>query len=340
MQVKPEQLISQLSNKPMPVIWIAGDETLLVQELCDAVRDFAKSEGFSDREVFHASGQFDWNSLLQSSNNLSLFAEKKLIDLRLASPKLDDAAKKTLHAYVENPGEDNLLLISSNKVEKAATTTKWFKAIETHACFVQVWPVNLQQLPGWIAQRLKKRGLSAEPDAIRVLSERVEGNLLAAAQEIEKLSLLSAGNILTADTVMKSVADSSRFNIFSLIDETLGGNSPRALNILYHLKAEGAEPLHILNLFCREVRNLSRMREKIDQGQNINGVMQSERIWSNRTAFISTALNQHGIKSLESILQKACIIDQSVKGLLKNNPWDEIASLVLKLAKPEIDLRA
>lgn len=335
MQAKPEQLISQFKNKPMPVIWISGDETLLVQEACDGVRRFAKEKGFMEREVLDAHSAFDWNTLLQSSYSLSLFAEKKLIDLRLASPKLDNEAKKALQAYVENPGEDNLLLITSGKIEKVSTTTKWFKAIESKAWFVQIWPVNTQQLPGWIAQRLKKYNLSADPDAIRLLCDRVEGNLLAANQEIEKLSLLTESNNLTVEMVMRSVADSSRFNVFSLIDSTLEGNSSRALKILYHLKAEGAELLQILNLLCRELRALTRMCAKIDQGQNINGVMQSERVWNNRTGIVGNALAYHSIKSLEGILKDAMIVDQSVKGLLKNNPWDEMAALLLKVANTE-----
>lgn len=332
MQVKAEQLISQHKKSPLPVIWISGDESLLVQESCDEVRKYAKANGYLEREVLDVTPSFDWNLLLSSANSLSLFAERKLIDLRLNSSKLDNEAKKALHAYCENPGEDNLLLITSGKIEKASTKAKWFQNIEKQACFVQIWPINAQQLPQWIQRRLKQRGFTADPEAISLLCNRVEGNLLAADQEIEKLSMLTDETHLDPGVINAAVADSSRFSVFNLIDSTLLGHSPKALNILNHLKAEGTEPLQLVNLFCREIRVLINMREKIEEGQYPGAVMKEARIWSNRTQIIGTALENHTVKSLQRILNDAKTIDQSVKGFAHNNPWDEIIQLILNLA--------
>lgn len=340
MQVKPEQVLSELNNKVPPLIWVAGDETLLVQESCDEIRKFAQEQGFIEREVYTVQTKFDWNILLEAGNNLSLFAEKKLIDLRLNSAKLDDAGKKALHAYLEDPSPDNLLLISSPKIEKAATNTKWFKQIEAKAFVVVIWPINSQNLAVWIKQRLKRHDLVANEHAIDIICQRTEGNLLATAQEIDKLSILADSKELDAAMVARAVADSSRFNVFTLIDTALGGNSGRALNILYHLKAESEDPLKILNFICRELRSLCKMAMLIENGQSVNAAMQSERIWRNKMGPISTALNNHSLNQLQAYLSDASLIDQSVKGLNKLNTWDELARLVLALSSNQITLSA
>jgi len=332
MLIKPEQLSASLQKQLPPVIWITGDETLLVQEACDTVRLLAKEQGFTEREVHDVGKSFDWTVLLESANSLSLFADRKIIDMRLHSPKLENDARNILHEYVENPGEYNLLLLTSPKIEKATLGTKWFKAIESQGLVVQIWPVNAQQLPGWIAQRMRKVGLNADQDSVSIISQRVEGNLLAAAQEIDKLALLAGDKQLTADIVARAVADSSRFNVFALTDASLSGHSGKALNILNHLRAEGDDPLKILFFIVKEIRGLLRMQVKVSQGQNINGVMQAERVWQNRMPIVGHALRQHSVESLEALLLRARRVDQSVKGLLDLRPWDEITGMVLGLS--------
>jgi DNA polymerase III subunit delta len=339
-QVKPEQVLSQLNTKVPPAIWVAGDETLLVQESCDEIRKFAQEQGFTEREVYTIQGSFDWNILLESSNSLSLFAEKKIIDLRLNSAKLDDKGKKALHTYLEDPSPDNLLLISSPKIEKAATNTKWFKQIDALAYVVVIWPITSQNLASWVRQRLKGHGLAANEHAVDILCQRTEGNLLATAQEIDKLSILSDDKELDAQMVARAVADSARFNVFTLIDTALGGNTARALNILYHLKAESEDPLKILNFICRELRSLCKMALLIENGQSINAAMQSERVWKNKMGPISTALNNHSLAQLQAFLSDASLIDQSVKGLNKLNTWDELSRLILELSRNQLTLSA
>lgn len=335
MLTRPEQLTTQLQQQLPAMVWISGDETLLVQEACDNVRQLARQQGFSEREVHDANAQFDWNMLLEAANSLSLFAERKLIDLRLHSPKLDNDAKKALQAYVDDPGEDNLLLITSGKIEKATLSTKWFKAIESKGVVVQVWPVNAQQLPNWVSQRMQRAGLKADRDSIDIICQRIEGNLLAAAQEIDKLAILAGDRQLTPEIVARAVADSSRFNVFALTDTSLAGNSQQALNILNHLRTEGEDPLKILFFITREIRSLLRMAARVRQGQNINGVMQSERVWQNRMPMVGNALRRHTIHSLEGLLLKAKLVDQSVKGLQGAKPWDVLAGMILILAGTE-----
>jgi DNA polymerase III subunit delta len=332
MQVKVDHLAQQLTKSSLPIIWVAGDEPLLVQEASDLVRGHARQQGYATREVLDVGAQFDWNLLLASVTNLSLFGDRKLIDLRLGATKFDDTARKALQAYAEAPGDDNLLLITSHRIEKATQTAKWFKMVESQACFVEIWPVSVQQMPGWIRQRLQQRGMTADADAVAMLSARVEGNLLAASQEIEKLAVLMEGHHMDVAAVAAAVADNARFSVFGLIDAAMEGKSARVLKIISHLRAEACEPLFILNMLCRETRALLRMRHQIEAGQAASAVMQTERVWSNRTAIVSRALQAHSCTSLGAILEDCLKVDLAVKGVMRLNPWDELTSLLLRLS--------
>jgi DNA polymerase-3 subunit delta len=336
MQIKPDQLASKLKQNQLPMVWISGDEPLLVQEACDSVRQFAREQGFTEREVFDAGANFNWQQLLASSSSLSLFAERKLIDLRLTSGKLDEDAREALAAYLENPNPDYLLLLTTGKIDKQAQSTKWFSRLESRALFCPIWPVPERDLPQWIRQRLQKHGLTADADAIEVLVERVEGNLLAANQEIEKLRLLVNTTHLDAQTVLEAVVDNSRFTAFALTDACLGGNSGRALNILNHLQAEGEEALFILNMLCREIRALAGIMADVSQGMNPHSAMQQRGVWQTRQSLVSGALDRHSAGSLQKLLDRARVVDQSVKGLLHNKPWDELANITLGLSNPRL----
>lgn len=332
MQVKPEQLISILEKQRLPAVWVAGDEPLLSQECCDSVRQFARQQGFTERQVMHAGADFNWSDLLQSASSLSLFAEQKLIDLRLTSAKLDPDGKQALSHYVANPPDDTLLLISSPRVEKASQNTKWFKAIEGPLAFVQIWPVKPEELPRWLGRRLQARGLQADNEALALLAERVEGNLLAAIQEVEKLTILSESGQVDSKLIARSVADSARYNVFGLLEACLAGHAARALRMLAHLQAEGAEPLMIVNILSQELRQLSVMRQAVDTGQNINGVLQQQRIWFNRKQAVSQALQRLTLQELSALLSIAWEVDQSVKGMALGNPWNSLADICLRMA--------
>jgi DNA polymerase-3 subunit delta len=336
MIIKSEQLLSRLKQGAHAMVWISGDEALLVQEACDVVREFARNEGYSEREVMDAGTNFNWSQLLTAGNSLSLFAERKLIDLRLNTARLEEEARSALEAYLANPNPDYLLLLTTAKVDKASQSTKWFKALESKSLCCQIWPIPEQQLPQWIKQRLAQRGLTADQDALQLLADRVEGNLLAAAQEVEKLPLQTSATHLDVQTIMAAVADSSRYNVFDLTEACLAGNSSRALKILANLQAEGEECLMLVNMLCKEIRSLASMLDEIKHGQNIHAVMQNHRVWSNRTRTVSAALQKHSQASLQALLAKARLIDQSVKGLLDYKPWDELASLVLGLSNARL----
>ncbi|WP_286935773.1 DNA polymerase III subunit delta, partial [Pseudomonas sp. UBA6554] len=196
MKLAPAQLNKHLQGSLAPVYVVSGDDPLLCQEAADAIRNAARQQGFDERQVFSADANFDWGTLLQAGASLSLFAQRRLLELRLPSGKPGDKGAAALMEYCAKPAEDTLLLISLPKLDGSAQKTKWGKALieGAHCQFIQIWPVDPQQLPQWINQRLSQAGLSAQRDAVDLIAARVEGNLLAAAQEIEKLKLLAEGN--------------------------------------------------------------------------------------------------------------------------------------------------
>lgn len=337
MKIKAEQLAATLANADLPVYWLAGDEPLLMQEAADQVRRHYRSLGYLEREVFHVDKGFDWSQFSNTTGNLSLFCELKIIELRLSSAKLEDAGKKALHAYLQDPNTDFLLLILSPKLEAATIKTKWFGQIEQLGALVQIWPVLRENLNDWLSQRLRHEGIHADHDATQLLADKIEGNLLAAVQEIEKLKLLANAEEgraikLDAKTVMQVVADSSRYSVYQLVDAALLGDSLRTQKILSALRSEGLFPLVVLGAITRELRALLPMLEKKAQGQQINSIIQSAHVWFNRKQAVSHALKRMNLAMAWQMLDHARLIDQSIKGMSSANPWDELSVMLLGLS--------
>ncbi len=337
MKLKAEQLARNLKQQLLPVYWLSGDEPLLMQESADLIRKQLREQGYGDREVFNVDRGFNWEGFNQASSNLSLFAERKLIELRLGSSKLDETGKAAMQSFLSEEQTDVIVVISSPRLESGTMNTKWFKAIESAGAVIQIWPVNRDDLAPWLEQRLLRAGIQAEPAALQLLMDKVEGNLLAAMQEIEKLKLLSPGASgdpvrLDAGTVMQVVADSSRFNAFQLVDAALLGDIGRAQKILDGLRAEDTYPLVILGAITRELRALLPMVEKRESGQAINAILQTARVWFNRKQAVGKALNRLHSTEIWQMLDHARRIDQAIKGMSLANPWDEFSLLLLRLS--------
>jgi len=342
MKIKPEQLSRTLSSNNLPLYWLSGDEPLLMQEAADLVRTQYREKGYIEREILTVDKSFDWGQFLQLTGNLSLFAEKKIIELRLSTAKLEDAGKKAIQHYLSELNPDYLILISGPKLDAATLKTKWFTEIEKHGAFMQIWPINRENLTPWLEQRLLREGIQADTEAVHLLVDKVEGNLLAAMQEIEKLKLLSSDTgentiRLDAKTVMQVVADSSRYNAYQLVDAALLGDVSRAQKMLAGLKNEGLFPLIILSAICRELRTLLPMLEKKREGQGGNAIIQSARVWYNRKQAVAAALARLDTDSVWKLLEHSRLIDQSIKGLSKADPWIELSLLLLHLSGANTD---
>lgn len=344
MKLSPAQLNKHLQGQLAPVYIVSGDDPLLCQEAADAIRGAARQQGYDERQVFSADANFDWGSLLLAGASLSLFAQRRLLELRLPSGKPGDKGASALIEYCARPAEDTLLLISLPKLDGSAQKTKWGKAlIEGSQCqFIQIWPVDAQQLPQWINQRLSQAGLSAQRDAVDLIAARVEGNLLAAAQEIEKLKLLAEGNQITVETVQAAVADSARFDVFGLVDAILNGEAAHALRMLEGLRGEGVEPPVILWALARELRLLAGLAQQFSQGVPLDKAFSQARppVWDKRRPLVSKALQRLSAQRWAMLLQDAQRIDAQIKGQAVGSPWTSLARLSLLMAGQRLTLPA
>lgn len=331
-KLRPEQLATSLSKQLASIYLVSGDEPLLIQEACDAIRAAARKQGYSERELYHADSGFDWGQLLNAANSLSLFAEKKIIELRMPTGKPGDKGGKILQEYAQSPAPDNLLLIVTDKLDSATQKSKWFKSIEDAGQHVQIWPITTSNLPRWIGQRLQQAGLQADANAIELLCSRIEGNLLAAVQEIEKLKLIATESRISYELMASSVADSARYDVFGLCDKALHGDVRSAVKTLHGLKTEGTEAINILWALTRDIRILVQISQEISQGKSFEWAARQAGVWDKRQPLIQAALRRSKPAQLQQLLRKANGIDKAIKGMRNAEPWDELLDLVLNLA--------
>ena len=330
MKVRPDQLERHLQKELAAVYFVCGDEPLQVMECADQVRVHARKLDYTERVVLDVDAQFDWNLLLDAGNSLSLFAEKRILELRLPSGKPGKVGSQVLQEYANRPAEDTVLIISSGKLDSSAKNTKWFKTLDQQGIVIQCWPVNTDQLPGWINQRLQSKGITADREAIQLLTDRVEGNLLAAAQEVDKLFLLYGAGKLNFEQTASAVADSSRFNIYDLVDSALTGDVIRTSRIIGGLKSEGVEPVLMLWALSREVRMITQISEA---NVSADAVMTKLRVWENRKTLIRKALSRHSAARWKMFLKRCAKIDKVIKGVEDGRAWDELLMLSTQIAQ-------
>ncbi len=331
MRIKQSQLTASLKKQLPAVVVVSGDEPLLIQESCDQIRNLANESGFEERLVYHSAKGFDWAVLDEHSQALSLFGERKLIEIRLETLP-DNSGKKRLQEWAEQPPEDNLLLLVSKKIESATLNTKWFKAIEAHCLHVQIWPVGLQQLPQWINQRLHIAGFQPTSSAVTALSDHVEGNLLAAQQEIEKLRLLNTDEQLDESDVLASIADSNRYNVFNLSDACLSQDVKHVIKIMQTLEAESMEPSIVLWSISKEIRLLAKLYGARVNGLGIESQLQKERVFKSKWSVYQNYLRRISpgiLPQAHGYCQRA---DKAIKGLEQVSPWRLLTQAALIIA--------
>jgi DNA polymerase-3 subunit delta len=327
-------LRKQLSGPEIaPVYLIAGAEHLLVLEAADALRARARELGYAEREVLDVEAHFDWNRLADASRAMSLFSSRKLIDLRLPTGKPGKDGSAAIVAYCASPPPDTSLLITANDWSRQHEGA-WVKAVEQAGVFVPAWPLKREELPSWIGARMASRNITATPDAIAWLAERIEGNLLAAAQEIDKLALTVGAKTIDVATLEASVADDARYDVFRLTDAAIAGDAARALHILAGLRAEGEEVIPMLGWVLSQLRQLSRLAAE-PGGASGGGY--------GREAAMRRALKSADPLHWERCLAQAARIDIIAKGQNLDaagrswgNAWIEFERLIAAIAKPRI----
>ena len=334
MRLRFDLIKNDLKKGLRPVYLITGDEPLQIMQAEDLIRAAARSNGYTQREVFHAERGFDWNSVLQSANSMSLFAEKKILELRLNSAKLGDAGNKMVLKYCESLPPDNLLVISMPKIDAATQKTKWFKQLDQVGAVLQVWPVEIEKLPHWVKQQMVSRKIIPSSEAVRLICDKVEGNLLAASQEIEKLALNGPRQI-DVDDVLETVADDAKYDVFKLVDAVMLGKFSRTAKILRGLKASGEEPTVILWALTREIRSMISMAAEKKRGVPLPQIFKNYRVWDKRMPIVQSGLNRHSEARWLLLLQSAIRIDKIIKGAETGSPWDELLDLGFAIANKQ-----
>lgn len=332
MRVRADDLPRQLSRGLAPVYLLSSDEPLLLGDARDAVRQAALAQGHTERVSLYADTGFDWNALAQVAEGMSLFAERRLIDLRLTTARPGDEGARVLVGYAERPPAADILLISAPQLDGQSQKTKWLKALDGAGVIVQLWPPSAAQLPGWIARRMRERGLEPSREAIAIMAERVEGNLLACANEIEKILLLRGKGPVDAQGLLEAITDSARFDIFDLVDGALGGDAARVIRILHGLEAEGLEPPLVLWALTRAIRFHAGLALAVSQGQNAQRLVQADRMWARRQSLVERALRRHSIGDWWHLLRRAAEVDRVTKGQAAGKVWDELLQLALSIA--------
>jgi DNA polymerase-3 subunit delta len=331
-KIPASQLPSALKKSLLPCYLVTGDEPLLVLEALDAIRAEASVHGFTTRDLHVVIPGFDWDSLAGAAGNLSLFAEKRIFEIRLPGGKTDRKGDAAIEELVSQAGPDLLVVVAAAKLERGAQNAAWAKALESRGAVVQVWPVGLRELPAWIAERMKRLDLRPDRDAVRLIARRVEGNLLAADQEIRKLSLLLGPGPVSAADVEAAVASSTRYDVFKLVDAAVGGDTSRAVRILRGLRAEGLDAVPVVFMLARELRMLTRLAESVGAGQALGKALAQAGVWRNRQGLVRACVGRHSVDDFYRLLQLSSAADAAAKGQGPGDPWQLATEIVLGLA--------
>lgn len=324
MQVYPDGIAKQIQREGLAPVWlIGGDELLLVEECLDEVRSAARAAGYSERVVHHAEPGFRWETLAEGGANLSLFSELRLIELRIPKGKPGDAGAKALVAWAQNPPPDTCLIVVCSGLESSARKTKWYKSLDAAGVSVQCWPVDRNKLPDWISRRMQSRGIQADRDAIAALAERVEGNLFAAAQDIEKLALLFPQQTVTAEQVDQVVADSARFNVFGLAEAVFSGQAERGVRQLHSLRAEGIHAVPIVSVLQRELHDVMQLAA---------GASLSRGTWPQRREKLQRWARRAPLSHWQGAVDALREVDATAKGQQQGDPWLLLERCCLTLA--------
>ncbi|MBD9361463.1 DNA polymerase III subunit delta [Methylomonas fluvii] len=333
MRLKLDQLTAALQKELAPVYLVSGDEPLQLGEAADDIRRAARTAGYATREVIAIDNGNEWPQLTLEAESLSIFSDKKLIDLRLPSGKPGLEGSKALSAYCQRPPEDTVLLITSGKLDSAAQKSQWFQALDKIATVILVWPLQGPELLHWLQRRAERKGMHLEADALKSLAVRVEGNLLAAAQELEKLYILHGANRINKAMVEGDVADSARFDVFKLMDALLSGKVNRSIKILAGLKAEGVAAPVVLWAISREARTLVSIKTELKRGGNPEVLYKKYQIWDKRKQLVHEALQRLKSKELQGILQASANVDCQIKGQMAGDEWEGLFRICLLFSK-------
>lgn len=334
MRLYSNQLNDHLNRNLAPIYLVGGEEPLLVDEAASAIRDKARASGYDERESYTIEKGFDWSKLLVSSQSMSLFGGRKIVELRLPTGRPGEAGAKTILELIDNLNEDTVFLFVANKLESDVLKTKWVKAIEKAGVLVTVYPLESNQFVSWLRNRLQQHGLKTSPDRIQQLAYHFEGNLLAAAQEIEKWAMMENGD--EDGQWENSLSNQARFNVFGLIDTCIAGDVVHALRILESLRGDGVAPALILWGLNREIHGLVNMVSDLAQGSTQAQVFQKHRVWPKRQARVKKALSRWSQGLGKELLQQVAQADRVMKGRAAGDIWQSFEDICCRICGEKI----
>ncbi|MFZ6676423.1 DNA polymerase III subunit delta [Undibacterium sp. Tian12W] len=337
MQLRFDALDGHLAKTLAPLYVITSDEHLLALEAADKIRRTAKAQGFYEREILTVERSFKWGALLAANQSQSLFGDKKLIDLRIPTGKPGKDGGQAMQDYVTNLSPDNLTLITLPKLDWATQKAAWVGSLQQAAVYIDIPLVERNQLPGWISMRLSLQQQSADRQSLDFIADRVEGNLLAAHQEIQKLALLHPAGKLSFEQIHDAVLNVARYDVFKLNEAMLAGDVARLVRMLNGLKGEGEALPLVLWAMAEEIRTLLKLKSGMAQGRPLSALLKEYRIWGPREKLMDPALRRVSLANLRAALQEASQVDKMVKGLrakaFAGDPWDALLQLGLRVAK-------
>ena len=337
MRIESEQLPQSLKRSLQALYTIYGEEPLLALEAADRVRAQARAAGYTDREILTVESGFDWSSLAMSGNSLSLFSSRRILELRVPTGKPGTQGAEALKHYAADLPPDTITLVVLPKLDRATLGTGWFEALDAAGVAVAANPVPASRLPQWLAGRLQHQGQEADAATLQFLADMVEGNLLAAQQEVLKLALLFPPGKLTLETVEPAVADVARYDVFKLGETLLAGDSVRFVRMLEGLRGEGVAPPLVLWSITEEMRALGRVMSETARGKPLPSALREARVWGARAELLPRALRRFDAAQIEDGLLQAAAVDRTIKGLSRGDAWDELLRLGLLMtaaAKP------
>ena len=332
MQLAPAQLTAHLKQGLQALYVLVGDEPLAHRECLDAIRQAARLQGFDERNSLLVERAFNWQQIASYGASISLFASRRLLEINVPSGKPGVEGGKALQALASQPLSDTTVLIILPKLEREAKNSAWFSALEKQAVVINLEEVPASQLPKWIGARLAQQGQQASPATLEFLAHQVEGNLLAANQEVQKLGLLHPAGELSDDAVRQAVLNVSRYDAFQLGEAVLAGDSARTVRILQGLQDEGENAVAVMNPLMWVLRPLLGIKQAELRGENVMQAMTSARIYGERQALVKRALSRLSLRQLEAALQKLADIDKTAKGVMQGDAWLEISRLCFGLA--------
>lgn len=337
MQLRPDALDAHLAKPLAPLYVITSDEHLLALEAADKIRKTARAQGLTERDVLVVERSFKWSALIEANQSQSLFGDRKLIELRIPSGKPGKDGGQALQEYAADPGVDNVTLITLPKLDWQTQKTAWVAALQQAAVYIDIPLVERAHLPGWIGNRLAAQQQSADRQSLDFIADRVEGNLLAAHQEIQKLALLYPQGKLSFEQIHDAVMNVARYDVFKLNEAMLAGDCARLTRMLEGLQGEGEALPLVLWAVAEEIRTLLKLKSGMAAGRPLGALLKEYRIWGPRERLMEPALRRVKLETLQAALQQAAQIDKMVKGLrsrqFAGDAWDAMLQLGMRVAR-------